>query len=403
MPTRRKFVKEVTAAAALVSAAKGQKSSYDVVVVGSGVFGAWTAHHLNRAGKRVLLVDAYGASNSRASSGGESRIIRCGYGADGVYTRFAKESLSQWQELSKRTTNPLFHKSGVLWFGKNNDPRITATIETLAKFKVPYEKLNQADLAKRFPQFVSEAPMAVFEPDSGALMARRCVQTLVQEMAGKGVDMLLEPVLPPSPKNKLDSITTASKRTISAGEFVFACGPWLGKVFPNELGSRIFPTRQEMFFFGAPAGDRRFAVPAMPCWIDLGDVYGVPDLENRGMKIASDQHGAAFDPDSNDRLISKESVDAMRKILAKRFPAMKNAPLVESRVCQYENTSNGDFLLDRHPAVSNVWFAGGGSGHGFKHGPAVGEYVAGLVLGTGKVEPRFSFSSKGTSQKRAVY
>ena len=404
MSTRRKFVKEVAASAALASSAKAQKGTYDVVVVGAGVFGAWTAHHLRKAGKRVLLVDAYGASNSRASSGGESRIIRCGYGPDEIYTRFSKESLSQWQDLSRRTTNPLFHKTGVLWFGKSTDSRITATVETLTKHKVPHEKLSQRELEKRFPQFFfGDAGAGVLEPDSGALMARRSVQTLVQEMTANGVEMLIEPVLPPSAKGKLASITTASKRTISAGTFVFACGPWLPKVFPQELGSRIFPTRQEMFFFGSAPGDRRFAAPNMPCWIDVGDIYGVPDLENRGMKLANDQHGPAFDPDSSDRIVTKEGLDAIRKALAHRFPAMKNAPLVESRVCQYENTSNGDFLLDRHPAAENVWFAGGGSGHGFKHGPAVGEYVAGRILGTRKEEPRFTFASKGTVQKRSVY
>jgi glycine/D-amino acid oxidase-like deaminating enzyme len=201
----------------------------------------------------------------------------------------------------------------------------------------------------------------------------------------------------------MDSVKTAGGRTISAGAFVFACGPWLPKVFPVELGQRIFPTRQEMFFFGVPAGDRRFTPPAMPCWVDPNNLYGIPDLENRGFKIADDGHGPPIDPDSADRLIPKESLAAMRKRLAARFPAMKNAPLVESRVCQYENSANGDFLLDKHPSIDNVWLAGGGSGHGFKHGPAVGEYLAGRILGTQTPEPRFSFASKGTVQKRSVY
>ena len=94
----------------------------------------------------------------------------------------------------------------------------------------------------------------------------------------------------------------------------------------------------------------------------------------------------------------------MRNRMTKLFPGLKDAPLVETRVCQYENSSNGDFLLDRHPQMKNVWLAGGGSGHGFKHGPAVGEYLAAQVLGTGNApEPRFSLATKGTVQKRAVY
>ena len=142
----------------------------------------------------------------------------------------------------------------------------------------------------------------------------------------------------------------------------------------------------------------------MPGWLHHGDeVYGVGDLENRGVKIAFDFHGPAFDPESGRRAVSAEGLRAIRRYLARRLPALKDAPLVESRVCQYENTANGDFLIDVHPAFDNVLLAGGGSGHGFKHGPAVGEYVARLLTRGGPVEARFSLASKGTARKRSVY
>jgi glycine/D-amino acid oxidase-like deaminating enzyme len=89
--------------------------------------------------------------------------------------------------------------------------------------------------------------------------------------------------------------------------------------------------------------------------------------------------------------------------MAERFPALRAAPLAESRVCQYENTSNGDFLIDRHPEWEDMWLVGGGSGHGFKHGPAVGEYVTARILGGGEAEPRFSLAAKGERQGRTVY
>ena len=110
-----------------------------------------------------------------------------------------------------------------------------------------------------------------------------------------------------------------------------------------------------------------------------------------------------FDPDKGERVVTAEGLDAVRKFLAQRFPALKNAPLLETRVCQYENTSNGDFLIDRHPAFDNVWLVGGGSGHGFKHGPALGEYVAARVVEGGTVEPRFTLATKGKVQKRTVF
>jgi len=197
-------------------------------------------------------------------------------------------------------------------------------------------------------------------------------------------------------------------RALQAGAFVFACGPWLPRVFPQVLRDRIQPTRQEVFFFGPPAGDRRFAPPALPVWADLSDleniVYGMPDLEARGFKLAFDAHGPPIDPDALERQVTPAGLAASRDFLVRRFPALAQAPLVESRVCQYENTSNGDFLIDRHPELENVWLVGGGSGHGFKHGPAVGDYAARALLGSlGSPEPRFSLATKQVQQQRAVY
>ena len=178
---------------------------------------------------------------------------------------------------------------------------------------------------------------------------------------------------------------------------IYACGPWLGKLFPELLGDRIRPTRQEVFFFAPPPGDTRFSPEQFPAWIDFSDPrrpYGVPDIESRGFKLALDRHGPPFDPDSGDRRPTEEGLLEARRFLAERFPDLRDAPLSEARVCQYENTSNGDFLIDRHPERRDVWLVGGGSGHGFKHGPAVGEYVAGLILGRSSPDPRFVLESK---------
>ncbi len=387
--------------------------SYDVAVIGAGVFGAWTAYHLERGGKRVALLDAYGPSNSRASSGGESRIIRMGYGADEIYTRWSMRSLRLWQDFFGRVGRPLFHRTGVLWLAGGDDRYARSTLATLGKLGVRFERLERPELEKRFPQIAlggvegrgsSAVSWGLFEPDSGALMARRAVQAVVEEAIQNGVDYVPEAAATPRGGGRLAAIETKSGHAVSAGSFIFACGPWLGKVFPELLGERIFSTRQEVFFLGVPAGDRRFAPPAMPTWIcDTDEMYGIPDLENRGFKIALDRHGPAFDPDSGKRMVTSEGLEAIRKYVAQRFPGLKDAPVVETRVCQYENTSNGDFLIDRHPEFENVWLVGGGSGHGFKHGPALGEYVAARVSEGGAVEPRFTLATKQTVQKRAVF
>jgi glycine/D-amino acid oxidase-like deaminating enzyme len=228
----------------------------------------------------------------------------------------------------------------------------------------------------------------------------------VDDLIPRGVDYIRAAIQPPSDRGTLASVRTASGERISAGTFVFACGAWLPKLFPDLLARRIYPTRQEVLFFAPPPGDQRFSPTQLPVWLDFTDPrgpYGFPDLEARGFKLAFDRHGAPFDPDSGDRTLGPMSILEARSFLAERFPALRDAALSEFRVCQYENTSNGDFLLDRHPDFDNVWLVGGGSGHGFKHGPAVGEYVSARILGNAGAEPRFSFASKAEQQKRTVY
>jgi sarcosine oxidase len=385
--------------------------TYDVVVVGAGVFGAWTAFHLARRGQSVLLIDAYGPGNSRSSSGGESRIIRMGYGADELYTRWAMRSLVQWKELFAETLRSpaLFQETGVLWLASNNDAGFKEMTAVLSRCEVPFESLSSSAIAQCYPQFSShDLGIGILETESGVLMGRRAVVAVLESALSLGVEYRQAHVTPPNAtdtrSSSLDAISTSDGERILAAQFVFACGAWLGKIFPEILGPRIFPSRQEVFFFGLPPGDRQFSAGSLPTWLIKADeVYGMPSLEWRGFKIAFDSHGQRVDPDTQTRVVSAESIAGVRAYVAKRFPALANAPIVETRVCQYENTSNGDFLIDRHPEMNNVWFAGGGSGHGFKHGPAFGEYVAQQILDGGPAEPRFALASKATEQRRAVY
>jgi sarcosine oxidase len=378
---------------------------YDVAVIGAGVFGAWTAWHLARRGRRVLLVDAYGPGNARASSAGESRIIRMGYGADELYTRWSQGSLVQWKQFFAKTQQPLFHETGVLWLAGKDDARVQHTAETLKRRGVPFQELSGVELKRRFPQIgLDGITKGLLEPHSGVLMARRAVAAVVEDAQRGRVEYRVAQIAEPKAAGAISSVTTTSGERLEAEHFVFACGAWLGKLFPRILGGRIFPTRQEVFFFGVPAGDSRFAPPALPTWLFQEDeIYGMPDLESRGLKIAVDRHGDRVDPDTQSRLASVAGADEARRFVEQRFPALRGAPIVETRVCQYENTWNGDFLIDRHPEMENVWFVGGGSGHGFKHGPALGEYVAARILEGAEGEPRFSLASKQMAQKRAVF
>jgi glycine/D-amino acid oxidase-like deaminating enzyme len=192
-------------------------------------------------------------------------------------------------------------------------------------------------------------------------------------------------------KETMSRIHVSGGPGVEAEVYVFACGPWLGKLFPLVLGDRIRPSRQDVHFFGTPAGSEQYLPANLPVWIDFGEriFYGVPDTHGRGFKIADDTRGEDVDPTMLDRTPSVQSITRARRVLAERFRELANAPLLESRVCQYENSPDGHLIIDRYPLAKNVWIAGGGSGHGFKLAPAVGELAAQAILNGREIPAQF--------------
>lgn len=387
--------------AAQAKAATSTQGVVDVAVIGAGVFGAWSAWHLKKAGLSVALIDQYSPGHARSSSGGESRVIRVSYGGDPLYSSMAVDSLAQWDALSQRQSQPILHKVGVLWFSTDDDASAKQSLEWLRASGLGRWEGDAAALRARFPQMrFADNETGFIETGTGALIAGRGVQAVVADASLEVVRGKAE-----SPKRLQNGIYEVAG--ITARSLVYACGPWLPKIFPEVLGSRIFVTRQEVFHFGAAPGDTRFAAPALPVWADSNAqdfAYGFPDLEGQGFKMAFDTHGEEVDPDTQNRQVSAAGVARARAYLKTRFPDLAEAPLIHARVCQYENSSNGDFLIDRLPGHDNVWLVGGGSGHGFKHGPAVGKRVAAHVINAATpVEPRFSLATKATKQNRTVY
>jgi glycine/D-amino acid oxidase-like deaminating enzyme len=364
-----------------------------VAVVGAGAFGGWTALHLLRRGARVTLLDAWGPGNSRASSGGETRVLRATYGPDKIYTQMTARALELWQEHEARWKRRFFHRIGVLWLAGKNDAFLKVALPHLRAAGREVESLDRAQAAQRYPQINFEnVEWALLENDAGYLTARLACQAVVDAFLAEGGDYRPLSAEPGEfTGGKLARVRLSDASALAADLYVFACGPWLPKLFPDVLGTLIRPTRQEIFFFGTPAGDARFSEENVPVWGDVAEpfMYGIPGNAHRGFKLADDTRGPAFDPTSGDRTVTPEKLEAARSYLAFRFPALKGAPLLEARVCQYEDTPDHHFILDRHPQAANLWLLGGGSGHGFKHGPALGELAAEVVLEKRAPEPLF--------------
>jgi glycine/D-amino acid oxidase-like deaminating enzyme len=350
-----------------------------VLVVGSGVMGAWTALWLARRGHVVTLVDAYGPGNALSSSGGETRVTRSAHGPDRHYPRWQRRALGEWKRLQASTHTQLLLETGVLWFAHRQDGFEAEALRVLTELDIPAERLEAAEVASRFPAISADGlAWGLWEAEAGALLARRAVATVAREAERLGAEVRIGLVEPPAEAgDSLRSVRLRSGALLEADAFVFACGPWLPKLIPQV---ELTVTRQEVLFFAPPAGNDRFTAGPMPTWIDYDRAfYGLGSVESRGFKCAPDAPGPIVDPDAQQRVVSSASIDAARSFLNERFPAIASQPVVEGRVCQYESTIDSHFVIDRHPAWSNAWVVGGGSGHGFKHGPVIGEYVAALV------------------------
>lgn len=399
--SRRQLLAAMTALPLLDSVLPGGSgpraaATGSAIVIGAGAFGGWTALHLLRRGMQVTLVDAWGPGNSRASSGGETRVIRGTYGPDGIYTRMVARSLELWKENEARWSLRLYHRTGALWMVSGKDDAYEkASLPLLREAGLRLEELSPVQADKRFPQINFEGvKWAIYEQDAGYLTARRACEAVLEAFVKEGGLFRTAAAQPgPLKAGEMQAVELSDGSRLSADQYVFACGPWLGKLFPDVIANLIAPTRQEVFFFGTPAGDHRFSEETMPVWIDHGEsfMYGIPGNEWRGFKVADDTRGAPFDPTSGERTASPEGLKAAREYLAFRFPALKGAPVVESRVCQYENSPDHHLIIDHHPRAQNVLLVGGGSGHGFKHGPAVGERAADIVRGK-QPDPFFALS-----------
>lgn len=384
-----------------------------VAVFGAGAFGGWTALTLARRGARVALVDAWGPGNSRASSGGETRVIRATYGTRRVYTQMASRALDLWRAHEARWQRTFFRRTGVLWlFGPPNDGRFgRASMEALDANGLPIEALPIDEAIRRYPQVSFDGISSVlFEPEAGYLFARRACEHIVERFVAEGGEYRVGAAETPVRLDgtEISSIALVSGERVEADQFVFACGPWMGRLFPDVLGRLITVTRQDVYYFGPPAGDVRFSDDRLPVWVDFRNrlLYGIPGNAHRGFKIADDEAGGEFDPTDGHREVSEAGVAAARAFLARRFPALADAPLVGSEVCQYESTADANFVIDRHPDARNVWMAGGGSGHGFKMGPVVGEIVSALILDGAERDPLFTcdrFANPPTGGWRAKW
>jgi sarcosine oxidase len=339
------------------------------VIVGAGTFGASLAWTLARAGEDVVLVDQFEPGDTRATSGGESRLIRCGHGADPLYTASARRARALWRELEGECGDELMVEIGMAWFAEREDGWEAESLRTMTAQGIPCERLDPAEAAKLFPSLgTDDLAFVLYEPEAGVLREQRAVRALARQAAAHGARLVRGRALPDGDAALLDG------ERLEGDHVVWACGAWLGHLFGELVPLTV--TQQELLFFdGGPA----WRSPGVPGWVDYDlAMYGTGDLDDLGVKAALDREGPPLEPDA-ELPPAGATERGVREYLARRFPALADAPLKEGRCCRYELSADSNFIAARHPEQPAVWLLGGGSGHGFKHGPAVAELVVGAI------------------------
>lgn len=356
-----------------------------VVIVGAGTFGASLAWLLARAGSEVVLVDQFTPGDARASSGGESRLLRCAHGTRSAYTRTAWRARTLWRELEAECGAELLVECGVAWFARREDGWEARSERVLHEHAIPARRLDVADAAAILPGLRGDdLAFVLLEPEAGVLRAASAVRALVAGAQAHGARLVRARARPDGGA----AVLSCGER-LSGDAVVWACGAWLGRLFPEHLS--LATTVQELLFLrGGPA----WRTPGVPAWVDdEAMVYGTGDLDGLGVKAALDEVGPDLSPDAP--LPAGGRTEArVRAYLAGRFPALAEAPLLRTTTCRYELTPDSHFVVARHPEAAGGWLLGGGSGQGFKHGPAVAEMLVEALLGDAALPAHFALDGR---------
>jgi sarcosine oxidase len=349
------------------------------LVIGAGVFGASLADRLAREGWEVTLVDRFEPGHERAESGGETRLIRCSHGPDGFYARSARRALELWRELGEG----VLVESGVAWFARREEGWEADSERVLRGAGIPVERMTPEEGAGLFPSLaVNDLAFVLYEPEAGVLRAAEGVRALVRRAREAGARLVLGEAEPSG------SAAIVDGRVLEADFVVWACGAWLRRLFPELVPIRV--TFQQLVLFEAPPEWNA------PGWVDFDAAfYGHARVGGVGFKVGPDMDGVEVDPDSRPLEATAEGIAIAREYLATRFPALAGAPVAAAPGCHYGLTPDGEFVFARHPEHERVWLLGGGSGHGYKHGPALAEHAASVLAGAADPEPRFGLGQRG--------
>lgn len=376
------------------------------IVVGGGIIGLWTALKRKQSGREVTIIDTYGVGNTLGSSSDRNRVIRSFYGGDDVYASMVAKSFADWEWLESISRESIFNNTKALWMIEDgNSPDYAKnSIPVSKKYGMNCYAISNEEANKLYPQINFQGVSNLYiEEKAGYINASSAAKELYKIFLSSGGSYLEGKVTNfNTTGNKISSVETSCKNRINCDELVLSCGPWLNDITQQILGYQVTSvTRQEVLYFSHPETGNHYTNKHLPVWINFGDKihYGIPGSKSTGFKIADDSRGALFSPSDEDRQLSQATIESCRSLLKSRFPALKNAPLLCGKVCQYSNSVAGNYIIDLLPGHSNAIVVGAGNGHAFKNSPAIASEAIRLLDGETNPNEKFKINQINPKEK----
>lgn len=384
-------------------------SSSKIIVVGGGIFGTTAALSLRERGHEVHLFEAGKIPNPQASSTDISKMIRADYGADTFYTDMMLEAFKGWDQWNERWERDLYHQVGFLLLTHEAMQPGSLEYESIKAFEernIPVERISPALLRERYPQWhADQFADGYYNPLGGWAESGAVVKQLAQTALEKGVTLHEETAIMSLLANgdSVGGIFTKEGQVYGADQVVVAAGVWSGQLIP-ELEDKMVISGQPIYLFkpkdGKAYDGRRF--PGWAADITRTGWYGFPANKNGLVKIANHGEGVVADPDAEND-IPPHYYPALNTFLAHHLPKLEQARIESARLCYYCDTWDSDFYICPHPVKKGLTIAFGGSGHGFKFAPLLGDLIADVVEGKpNKYAHRFQWREKGTPKLEAA-
>ena len=362
-------------------ASSNDRTKFDTIVLGVGGMGAAACYELARRGHRVLGLEQFSLVHDRGSSHGESRIIRKAYFEHPDYVPLLHRAYERWHELEQMTGQILLRPTGLVLSGPAEGETIRGARLSAKLHGLELQNLTSMEARQRFPglKFPVEHDIA-FEPGAGTLLVDACVQAHVDEAIRHGAILQgNELAMNWSSDGQSVRVRTSNQEYV-AQNLIVTAGAWTNCCL-GEIGMKLNVLRKFVGWFPIQT-DEYLATRGMPTYFfELlgGTFYGFPSFDGATIKIAEHSGGEpVLDPIQVDRGCRPNDLERLHEFLKTHLPGIHPNPVKHS-VCLYTMTSDHHFVIDVHPHWSNVVFASGFSGHGFKFCPVVGEVLSDLV------------------------